>query len=280
MKFSDIKIFHGVIAIAIWSVSIPLIKQASITSSTGTILGISFILGGFLSLLLSLSKNTYKTSLFFRRNFLLRAILFSIYFKLYYFSISIIPKNQIALLTFTNYLWPTITTVLVVIFLKPKVHFFLFSIGMSLVIAGIFLEFRFTDFKNISYLPILLTFIAAVAWALYNLLSKLNTDNTNMVPIFMLITGFSNLNQIEFNINIFSIPHLPYLAIAPAIANIFWEKGIRHNIVLLSLLADFLPWLSLICSYFILDIDLHLRSLMTLTLVIIGAMISRFCIKL
>ena len=61
------------------------------------------------------------------------------------------------------------------------------------------------------------------------------------------------------------------------VADLCWDVGIRKgNIVLLSLCADFVPWISLATAWLLLDADITLKTAMAGAMLVIGAIITRY----
>jgi drug/metabolite transporter (DMT)-like permease len=72
-----------------------------------------------------------------------------------------------------------------------------------------------------------------------------------------------------------SVPAL-FAALFNFIAYLCWDIGLRKgNIFSLTLLADFIPWMSLAAVSLLLGVELNWRTLMSALLLVAGAVIAR-----
>src|SRR6185312_11882518 len=56
-----------------------------------------------------------------------------------------------------------------------------------------------------------------------------------------------------------------------------WDFGVRYgNLVILSLCADFIPWLSLLAAHTMLGVTIGNRTIVSALFLVIGAMITRY----
>jgi hypothetical protein len=68
--------------------------------------------------------------------------------------------------------------------------------------------------------------------------------------------------------------------LVPFVSNVCWDIGTRKgNLNSLSLLADFIPWLSLTITAVYLKIPIGYATWAAAVLIVIGALVSRYSLK-
>jgi drug/metabolite transporter (DMT)-like permease len=131
-----------------------------------------------------------------------------------------------------------------------------------------------------------MTFTGAVSWGLYSALSRRAGDETGggaVMPFFQLtlalllpvsfmpgMATWGNLTALGFAI-MTGYCFLEYLAYQG------WDHGMRKgNVVILSLCADFIPWLSLFATSILLGVDIGGKTVVSAISLVMGAMITRY----
>ena len=152
------------------------------------------------------------------------------------------------------------------------------------------LQFSWEVFKGnfqVSYLPYLLAFMAAITWGLYSNLVRRWAGHTEVgaVPFFLLATGLV-LTTIRFMFPEESywtpqvIVELLYMSVFPTfLAYTFWDRAMRKGkIILVVSLSYFTPLLSIVISSLYLQVVIKPTLWIACGLVIAGAVICKFSI--
>lgn len=233
------------------------------------------------------SKQTFSDPLFYIHWSLLVANCIFVYI-----GICLVSKENLPLVILINYLWPT-AIILASIFLKTM-HVqkkFQFTCGLIVIITCLTYElagkiiFNQQDlFDHNSTIAYFATFIGAITWGIYSVLSR--KFNTRLIggpalPIyqsfFLILLPFSFYSGTLLNLSIPDYALVILFCLIQGGGFISWEYGMRYgNVLILSLLADFIPLLSLIFTNLIHDIPLSLGTLLIFIGMITGALLTRF----
>jgi len=168
--------------------------------------------------------------------------------------------------------------------------------GIVIAFAGFYLAtmqsgmFSWEVFKGnfqVSYLPYLLAFMAAIIWGLYSNLVRRWAGHSEggAVPLFLLLTGLV-LTTIRFMFPEEScwtprvIVELLYMSVFPTfLAYTFWDRAMRKGkIILVVSLSYFTPLLSIFISSFYLRVVIKPTLWLACGLVIAGAVICKLSI--
>ncbi|MBE3091958.1 MAG: aromatic amino acid DMT transporter YddG [Candidatus Atribacteria bacterium] len=204
-------------------------------------------------------------------------------------------REQVIEVSIINYLWPGLTLIFSLPILHKKGKIILIP-GIVIAFAGFYLAtvnsgmFSWEVFKGnfqVSYLPYLLAFMAAITWGLYSNLVRRWAGHTEggAVPLFLLVTGLV-LTTIRF---VFSeesywtpqvIVELLYMSVFPTfLAYTFWDRAMRKGkIILVVSLSYFTPLLSIVISSLYLQVVIKSTLWIACGLVIAGAVICKFSI--
>lgn len=287
----------GFIAVLIWGFSLPIGRVIQEQIGAVAYLGILFLVIG----LLSLAKQNFKLSFSAKERshpvFYLRWAFFVFHEAFISIAIGIVSLKNIPIIILINYLWPTAIIIASILIAGVRVYRIVpFLLGTAIVISSLAYELlgdtehsnnvfsNATD--NVAYA---LTFIGAISWGLYCALSKKYgavTGEARTIPLFQLTLGmalplmFLPTFSHEWRLDALGATLLCSICLAQTFAYYAWDKGMRlGNIVILSLLADFIPWLSLLASTLILDIKIEKRTIFSALFLVVGALLTRFATK-
>ncbi|MFH1742729.1 MAG: aromatic amino acid DMT transporter YddG [bacterium] len=189
-----------------------------------------------------------------------------------------------------NYLWPALTILFSLFILGKKARVALVP-GTLLALVGIFLvltqrtSITWNSFlTNLSSNPNAygLGIAAAISWALYSNLTRLWGESSadGAVPLFILITGlvlflFSLLHPEQGAWSVGVVAEIVFLAVATALAYVFWDIAMRKGDVALVVSCSYLtPFLSTVVSCIYLGVLPGISLWVGCTLIISGSYVS------
>ena len=159
-----------------------------------------------------------------------------------------------------NYLWPCLTIVLAIPFNQQRFRLWLWP-GLLLSLSGIIWVMKGANgnvtgqmAQNIASNPTayLLAFIAAIAWALYNNITRRYARGSNGVTLFFMVTAlalwlkfalFTEHETLQFSVT--AAAEVLFMGASTAVAYSAWNYGIQHgNLTLLATASYFTPVLS------------------------------------
>ena len=127
---------------------------------------------------------------------------------------------------------------------------------------------------------------SALSWSFYTALTRRighQTGGAIMIPYFQLTLGLAL--PVSFLPGLYRWDHLT-IGIAMLLACwcvlqffafLTWDFGTRKgNVVILSLCADFIPWLSLAVSHVLLGVEIGNKTILSALCLVAGAMITRY----
>lgn len=209
-------------------------------------------------------------------------------------AVYIVQRHNLPFVLLVNYIWPTAIIVFSVIFAGVVItRYWAFVTGSLVVIASLALEivgpdgFSFHLFENpTDCLAYVIAFIGALAWGMYSALSRRDGDATGgstVIPLFQLtlalalpaafITGTAHFGQLTF----WWGAAIAAQCIATMIAYLSWDFGMRKgSVVVLSLCADFIPWVSLTAAWLLLGTPITTTTMISAVTLVAGAMLTRY----
>lgn len=278
----------GLSAILQWSSIVGLLKK------------ISFSLGADLAVTLMYTLSTCILLIFFKipnlklisRQYLVFAtLLFVIYEVCFSYAIALAQTAQQAIeVSVVNYLWPSLTVVMLILFKEIKFNPFVI-VGVAISLGGIVViqmgqgSFSWANImQNIHSNPIsyILAFIGASLWSLYCVITKKYSDGHN--PISFFFVAISVVLWIKYlwshdlaNLPSFDLITTSYLLIVSlvvALGYAAWNIGIiKGNITILVTLSYFSPVISTVMSMLILQTSLPTEFWYGVFLVTIGSFV-------
>ena len=288
----------GMLAILFWGTTIAFSR--SLTEQLGPLTAASWIymLSGIWGCIYLISKprgiqKTFQLPILYLIGC---GTLFIFYMVCLYLAVGLaFSREQVIEVSIINYLWPGLTLIFSLPILHKKGKIILIP-GIVIAFAGFYLAtvnsgmFSWEAFKGnfqVSYLPYLLAFMAAITWGLYSNLVRRWAGHAEggAVPLFLLVTGLV-LTTIRFMFSEESywtprvIVELLYMSVFPTfLAYIFWDRAMRKGkIILVASLSYFTPLLSIIISSLYLQVIIKPSLWIACGLVIAGAIICKFSI--
>jgi drug/metabolite transporter (DMT)-like permease len=289
----------GVVTLLLWASNLPFMKRCSEDLGPFTTGFIQFFPGGLLGLVVNkfIFKQSIKNNSFFKnKRFYFRILLLLGNIVFLFSALHIVERKNLPLITLINYLWPTSTMLLSVIILKQKCNKALLIFGSILVVIGLGIDILGTHIFEIinssqsmnTILGSIFALIGGSFWALYAVMNRkwgALAGESAAIPFIMLASSISLIPLIfifeksPVISNEIIFPSL-YLMISPYIANLCWDLGTRRgNIVILSLLADALPWASLTVASLYLGITIGKETWISAVVIVAGALISRYSLR-
>lgn len=282
----------GAISIVLWGCVIPLVRLAiediGLYSSIAGIQGFAGLSG--LAILwwrkqLPSTGAPYRTSAFATR-----LVLFVLHIFLLYVAVSSISREGLPAVIFCNYLWPSLVLIYSIPIARVRVpNPVLMGLGIAIVVIALMLEFGFRGFAQLSalggYAAILYAILGANAWGAYSAITRRDgqsSGGSGVVPVFQLISAgiaalmsFQSTQPGQVTLSLFSWPII-IAGILNFIAYLCWDIGVRKgNVVSLSLLADFIPWLSLAATSLVLGVTIDPMTKASAGILVVGALTAR-----
>ena len=294
----NLNTIFGILAILFWGTTIAFSRSLTEQLRPLTTASWIYLLSGIWSCIYLFSKpGSIKKTFQLPILYLIGCgTLFIFYMVCLYLAVGLaFSREQVIEVSIINYLWPGLTLIFSLPILHKKGKIMLIP-GIVIAFAGFYLAtvqsgmFSWDVFKGnfqVSYLPYLLAFMAAISWALYSILVRRWAGNTEggAVPLFLLGTGLV-LTAIRFMFPEESywtprvVVELLYMSIFPTfLAYLFWDRAMRKgNIILVVSLSYFTPLLSIIISSLYLRVVIKTTLWIACGLVIVGAVICKFSI--
>ncbi|AFH92165.1 aromatic amino acid DMT transporter YddG [Providencia stuartii] len=278
--------FYGVVSILLWSTIVGLVRSAS--ENFGAVGGAALIysLG---TAILVVFMGFPKIRAYPKRYLIWGTLFFVSYEMCFVLALGLAKDRQQAIeLGMVNYLWPSFTIALAVLFNRQRFTLLL-GIGLLLAFAGLIWVISGDQpisvaaiADNISSNPLsyLLAFIGAVLWAFYSNVTKRISGGHNGMVLFFLLTAiglwilFAFEPNKQFNISWHSITLLLVASLATGGANALWTLAvIRGNVALLGTLSYFTPVISTAFSSILLSTALTLGFWQGVVMVTLGSII-------
>lgn len=286
----------GSIAVITWGISVPLVRIPVNEIGALPFLGLLFGSIGILTLVFFKFSNQKLPSkaLILSPIVWLRGIFFVLHEALLYYAIFLVQQKNMPMVILLNYLWPTCIILCSIAFAGVKItRWWAFVVGTTLVIYSLSLELLGDSSLNHNIfesksdrIAYLLVSLGAFSWGMYCALSRRFGDSSgggSVIPIYQLVLGlalpisFFTPDAIPWNLSPLGLAILITFIIADFVGYLAWDHGMRKgNVVILSLFADFIPWISLFTATFVLDITLSSSTLLSAALLVLGGMITRY----
>lgn len=245
----------GLCAIVLWSTTVGLIR--SISESLGATGGAALIYSAS-ALFLCLAGGLPGWRHLPKSYLWLGGALFVSYEICLAISIGLAHNRPQALeLGMINYLWPSLTIVFAIPFNQQRFRWWLWP-GLALAVGGIVWVLKGDNawtplllWHNVMDNPLAygLAFFAAVAWALYNNVTRRYAQGQNGVTLFFLVTAVAlwlkffitgQPQPMQFSAAV--VMEVLFMAASTAIAYSAWNTGIQHgNMTLLVTASWFTP---------------------------------------
>lgn len=285
----------GVVPVLAWGAAIPITRILQAQMGALRAMGAVFAITGVLGLAeMAVNRSKFPPRSVFANPYLYaRWLAFVIHEACVVAAISIVRLENVPLVILINYLWPTVTILASVLMSDvPVVRPLAVACGSGIVLASLSFELlRKADLSLEPYTRDLLAYgvalIGAVAWGLYGSVTKRAgqaTGGGSVLPLFQLTLGFAlpvsfTLRNAGTSFNVLSSYGL-YLALfiwVQFLAYRYWDYGMRHgNLVILSLMADSIPWISLVAARLLLGVGLDSVTVVSAFALVAGAVVTRY----
>ncbi|WP_173910577.1 aromatic amino acid DMT transporter YddG [Acinetobacter sp. Marseille-Q1618] len=278
----------GFSAILLWSSLVGLLKK------------LSSLLGADYAVTLMYSLSTVILLIIFKipnlkiipKKYLIGAsLLFLVYELCFSYAIALAQTPQQAIeISLVNYLWPSLTVVMLIIFKELKFSVFV-VFGLMVSMSGIILiqtgnnQFSLATLwahfmaNPISYI---LALMGAILWATYCVITRKYSQGHNPIALYFVMISVVLWTKLLMTHSVDTLPHinlevLPYLlavGFATALGYAAWNIGIiKGNITFLVTLSYFSPIFSTLFSMLILQTVLSLEFWHGVCLVTLGSLI-------
>ncbi len=288
--------FVGTFAVFVWGLSLPLTRLIAGQIGVVAVMGTVFAATGVLGLLnrRRLRQGFAERAVFANPLFYARWLLFALNPLCIWTASFIVEKPHLPLVVLINYLWPTLIILFSVLIAGVRITRPPFFIaGTLIVLAALSIEILRPDTLGTSLfaarldrVAYLLALGSALAWSLYTSLTRRAGSQTGgpaVIPLFQLSLGL--LLPVSFVPAFHQWSHVTFIlalviagwSVLQFLAMLSWDYGTRNgNIVLLSLCADFIPWLALAVSHVLLGVDIGSKTILSAICLVAGAMITRY----
>lgn len=209
-------------------------------------------------------------------------------------ALAMVQRQHVPFLILINYLWPT--AVIACSLFIAEIHvtrWWAFLSGAVIVIASLVNEVLGPEgfspelfLKTSDCLAYGIVFSGAIAWGLYSALSRRAGDSaggSSVLPIYQFtlaallpvslapgLAHWQNAGKTDF---LFMAVYCFLLFLA----YLSWDFGMRKgNVVVISLCADSIPWLSLFSAHLILDVEITARTMVSAATLVLGAIVARY----
>jgi drug/metabolite transporter (DMT)-like permease len=289
-------IMAGAFSVLIWGVALPVVKvvedQIGLLAFMGFTYGAMFAFGAVHRLV---RRDPLPNKAIFRNySFYARWLFFVFHEGLLTAGIFLVQKAHMPFVILINYLWPTaIILCSVAIGVVTIKRWWAFLLGSLVVVLSMLYEITGSAgvtsnlfSRRADCLAYLVVFAGALSWGMYSALSRRDGDSTGgaaVLPIFQATLGLAL--PISFLPGMATWAHLTPMAALLLFAYCFllflayiaWDLGMRKgNIVVLSLLADLIPWISLVSASLMLHVAIGRTVVFSAVVLVLGAMTARY----
>ena len=286
----------GSLAVLIWGTGLTMVRLISEQFGlVRTMCGLFFIAGSLTLLFLTRKPGGLPKGEVFSSPYLyLRWAAFVTPEACIVTALTIVQRQHVPFIILLNYLWPTFIILCSIWFAGVRVtRWWALLFGTAIVVTSIGaeglgpVEITRALFENpTDRLAYLLAFIGAMGWGSYSALSRRYgevTGGSSMMPFFQLTLGLAL--PLSF-LPAFALPTNPTstgyallftYAFLKFVAYLCWDFGMRKgNVVMLSLFADFIPWLSLAFASLFLNVEITTLTIISVVTLVAGAIVTRY----
>ncbi len=286
----------GSLAVLIWGFALPLIRIIEAQIGLLPTVGIVFTTAGVLGLTVQrIRRQPFPGKDVFRSRFLyLRWICFVLHEGLIYTAMALVRHEHIPFVILLNYLWPTATIVCSVLVAGVVItRWWAFILGSLIVLGSLSAEIVGAEgisswlfAEPLDCLAYLVALVGAVAWGLFSAFSRRGGEESgggSVLPFFQLTLGlalpFAFLPTVAqpWLLSGSGACLLAGYCVAQFVAFLSWDFGMRRgNVVVLSLFADFIPWISLAAAHILLGVEVGVSTVISAVALVCGAMVTRY----
>jgi len=288
---------QGILAILFWGSTIAFSRSLAEKVGTFTAASCIFLIAGGVSCTYFIISHRFQGIRCVSRAYLYGCgSLFIMYTVCLYFAIGTAASRlQVLEVGLVNYLWPSLTLVMAVPFLRWRARATLVP-GCVLAFGGVLLaaaaageswQVFETNLETNSF-PYLLALVAAFCWALYSNLTRRWTKaaENGAVPLFLLASGlllaivrFCFPERTQWTNQ--SIIELVYMAVfCTSLAYVFWDTAMRMgDMILVASLSYLTPLFSIVIGSIYLGVATGFYLWIGCLLVIVGSIMCKLSVK-
>lgn len=280
----------GISALLLWSTLVGLLRLS--TESFGPIHTVTYVYT-ISAIILYLTCGLPDLKKVPKKFLFLSSLLFVIFELCFAFSITLANSSEKSIeMNIIFNMWPTLIIIMMAVLKEEKINF-LTILGVSVSFAGIVIinyhpNLNFIDNFSTNPTSYVLIFLAAVLWAIYCIYIKKQSNGTNAVSLYFILTAIA-LWILTISTQGFNLPHTQeingYLfvfinAIFFSMGYLAWNIGIiKGNMPILVMLSYFSPIFSSAFSAFVLDSNLTINFWYGALTVTVGSLICWFSIR-
>ncbi len=289
----------GLAAVLVWGTALPVVRLCEEHVGAVIVALALFVGGGLIGFMSNATRGVRLDRAAFRHPLLyVRWGSFVLHEVCIIAAVTLVSKAGLPLVVFLNYLWPTAVIFCSIAMAGVHVmHRQKFALGIFVVISSLALEVLKPSSAAVGQADIIaymLAVIGALAWGIYSAVSSRAGDATggsSPIPLFQVTVGlilatvFSLTESLvaqagasiaSEQVNGCAYAILAAYCVAETIAYFGWDYGMRRgNVVLLSLSADFIPWLSLLGTWLLVGADISHNTMVAAVALVVGAMMVR-----
>lgn len=284
----------GALSALFFGIGLPLGRIGQEKIGVMAYVGMYYLLQSIFILTRSKERLTFSKAEIRHPAFFLRWLFFVMHEACATISIGVVSAPGIPLVILINYLWPT-AVILCSIQISglhiPRKGIFIFGLSIVLaslafeILGGFHLDTGLFD-KRTDVFAYIATFIGAISWGLYSAITRsfsAETGGAKALPLYQLSLGLA------LPLSLLPALHVPWaltwMGIAVLIIHcslsasgfVCWDKGVhKGNIVVVSLFADFIPWISLLATSIIHKIPIGSTTIISAFSLVVGALITRY----
>jgi len=286
----------GATAVLIWGGALPIVKMVEEQIGLFAFMGFTYtamVSFGIIHHLLR-RRPLPAAAIFRNRYFYARWLFFVAHEGLLNVGIYLVQKRHMPFVILINYLWPTAIILCSVMLGAVTIRrWWAFLLGSFVVVLSILPEIvGSADLASKLFsrprdcLAYLVVLIGAISWGMYSALSRREGEasgGATVLPLFQATLGlalpisFLSGRSTWTHLTLVSALLLAAYCFLLFVAYIAWDLGMRKgNVVVLSLLADLIPWLALVTTSLMLHVAIGRKAVSSAVLLVLGAMMARY----
>ena len=284
----------GLFAVICWGVSAPTARYVGNSVGIPAFLAVEFGVGGILGLLYLVKKGRRVPLTVFREPRLyLRWICFVLHELCFACAVITCSVKNVPFVILLNYLWPTFVLLFSMLLAGLRItRWWAFLFGSLLIMASLATEIaggQITSGALFAHphdrLAYGIVTFGAMMWGLYSASSRAYgriTGGGDVVPLFQLTLATTLPVSLFFGypvrweLGLSGTSLFLLYSFFLFLAFRAWDIGMREgNVVILSLSADFIPWLSIGASALFLGVPIETHTIVSALGLVMGAMVTR-----
>lgn len=290
----------GAVSVIVWGANLPLARLVEPYFGLPVYLAAIFLTVGFIGILrqrVASSTRSLDLAGFTSPYFWLRGGCFLFHEIGVNVAVTQVTRENVPFILLLNYFWPTAIILCSIAIAGVRVYRpTWFVIGTLVVTLSLALEILGPAYLGKPHHLTTsdmwlagLTFLGAISWGLYSALTKRFGEISGgsratpfyqvgvgiLAPLVLLTMHAGPVTSPGIS-SMFAYGALSFLIISQFVAFKCWDLGVsRGSIVVLSLFADFIPWISLFFAALLLGAEIGWLTIVSAVSLVIGAMLTR-----